>query len=190
MLVLLLLSQALAAKKHSGPDAVEVNAEEEVQRFAKEWDAHMKDFVPADLVTFELPARGATEFYEEIDVIPSVIKGAWFSNDEKSKDLNFQVFDFKNEVVFERKQKHEGIFVFEAARRGTYRFVFTSHKIMRQQHVTFALHCGNSTAEVLQDQHLSPIESALAETAKAVKDFQMDQQFAQLRQESHFKSKD
>jgi hypothetical protein len=60
-------------------------------------------------VTFELPARGATEFYEEIDVIPSVIKGAWFSNDEKTKDLNFRVFDYKNEVVFAQAEARRDI---------------------------------------------------------------------------------
>mmetsp|Transcript_13526 Transcript_13526/g.25464 ORF Transcript_13526/g.25464 Transcript_13526/m.25464 type:complete len:229 (+) Transcript_13526:1244-1930(+) len=188
MLILLLLSAATADLAHPGPEAVEVDAEEESQRLAKEWDEHMKNFQPADLVTFELPGMGVTEFYEEIDTVPSHVRGAWFVGEEQSKDLDIQIFDTRGELIFERKQKHEGLFYFDAARRGIYRFVFSSRKIVRQQLVTFALHCGNSTAEVLQEEHLSPIENALAEASKAVKDFQMDQQFAQLRQESHYKT--
>jgi hypothetical protein len=190
MIVLAIITAVWAIDRPSASEPVEVDAEEEAQRLALEWEEHMKNFVPADLVTFELPGMGVSEFYEEIDTVPSHVRGAWFVGEEQSKDLDIQVYDSRGELIFERKQRHEGIFYFDAVRRGLYRIVFSSRKIVRQQLVTFALHCGNSTAEVLQEEHLSPIETSLVEASKAVKDFQMDQQFAQLRQESHYKSKD
>lgn len=188
MIILLLLSSASALKRHSGPDAATIDAEEEASRKQQDWEDHMKAFVPSDLITFELPGKSKTEFYEEIEVIPSTIKGAWFSSDEKSKDLDLQIFDVKGEVVFERRRSNEGIFTFEAKRQGQYRFVFISHNYNRKQAVTFALHLGNSTDEVLQNEHLSPIENILLVATKSIKDFQMNQQIAHVRRDSHFRS--
>jgi len=46
---------------------------------------------------------------------------------------------------------------------------------------------GNST-EPLNKDHITPIEGGLLSIQLAVKDFQTDQEFAQIRQDSHFKS--
>mmetsp|Transcript_13528 Transcript_13528/g.25471 ORF Transcript_13528/g.25471 Transcript_13528/m.25471 type:complete len:229 (+) Transcript_13528:678-1364(+) len=188
MLALLLISSVYAGKKHSGPEVVAVDAEEEERLYLEEWQEHMRTFSPSDVVTFELIGKGKTEFYEEISVIPSILKGAWFSTDEQAKDLDFQLLDPSGEVVFERKLKHEGIFTYEAKRRGNYRFTFASHKYLKPQYVTFAIHLGNSTEQVLQVEHLSPIETVLQTATRTIKDLQMDSQFAQVRQDSHFQT--
>lgn len=42
----------------------------------QEWEEHMKDFVPEDMITFEISPRDTEEFYSEIDITPSHIRGA------------------------------------------------------------------------------------------------------------------
>ena len=44
----------------------------------------MNDFVPADLITFDIKYRSLEEFHEYIDTVPSIIRGAYFvsSNDD------------------------------------------------------------------------------------------------------------
>ncbi len=161
---------------------------EENARLMKEWDMHMTDFVPADLVSFEIAPRGHEEFYEVIDDIPSKVRGAFFVSSKETKDIDLVIYDPTKTLVYESRKKKEDLFHFEAARRGQYLFMFTNHKYVEKVQLTFALHTGNSTESVLDKEHLSPVESTLIEVQKSVKDFQMDQQFAQLRQESHYKT--
>lgn len=161
---------------------------EENARLMKEWDMHMTDFVPADLVSFEIAPRGHEEFYEVIDDLPSKVRGAFFVSSKETKDIDLVIYDPSKALIYESRKKKEDLFHFEATRRGQYVFMFTNHKYVEKVQLTFALHTGNSTESVLDKEHLSPVESTLLEVQKAVKDFQMDQQFAQLRQESHYKT--
>lgn len=161
---------------------------EESSRLMKEWDMHMADFVPADLVSFEIPPRGQEEFFEVIDELPSKVRGAFFVSSKETKDIDLVIYDPGKTVIYESRKKKEDLFHFEAERRGRYVFLFTNHKFAEKVQLTLALHTGNSSESVLDKEHLSPIESTLLEVRQAVKDFQMDQQFAQLRQESHYKT--
>ncbi|CAG9330832.1 unnamed protein product [Blepharisma stoltei] len=182
------LAFAQDKKKQTGEDTVDVNAEDERAILMKEWDEHMVGFVPSDMVTFELPARGEEIFFENIDIIPSKIRGAWFITSKESKDVEFSILDPNMKIVFEKKKKPEAIFYFNAEQVGMYTFKFKNTKVIQKHTVTFALNCGNSTDEVLQSEHLTPLESQLVEIQKSIKDFQVDNQFAQLRQESHYRT--
>lgn len=166
----------------------DAEAEEETARLTREWEEYMSDFVPADLVTFEVAARGHEEFFELIDDLPSKVRGAFFVSSKETKDVDLVIYDPAKQIVYEARKKKEDLFHFDAARRGQYVFMFTNHKYVEKVQITFAVHTGNSTEEVLDKAHLNPVEATLLEVQKSVKDFQMDQQFAQLRQESHYKT--
>lgn len=170
-------------------ESIDINAEDESAKLMKEWEEHMKDFVPADMISFELSPRGEDEFFEEIDTIPSFVRGAWFVSSGEANDIDFTILDPLKNIIFKRKNKREAIFYFDAKRKGIYSFLFKNNKMLEKRTITFALHCGNSTSEVLTKEHLGPIETEILEVSKSVKDFQLDMQFAQLRQESHSKSK-
>ena len=187
-LIPFVLSQEYQGPNHPEFEHFEINAEDESAKLMKEWEEHMKDFVPADMVTFEVSPRGEDEFFEEIDTLPSFVRGAWFVSSVEANDIDFTILDPLRHVIFQRKSKREAIFYFDANRKGIYSFIFKNNKILQKRTITFALHCGNSTSEVLTKEHLGPIESEILTVSQAVKDFQLDLQFAQLRQETHFKS--
>lgn len=188
MLFVLFVSLALA--QEDPHEHIESEDEISADRSAlmEEWDTYMKDFVPADMMTFELPARAEEDFFANIDVIPSYIRGAYFISSRESKDINFQILDPANKSVFQKIGKPEAIFHFDAEMQGPYTFRFKNTKMLQSHMVTFALHCGNSTEEILTSEHLTPIEKDLLGVQTAVKDFQVDQQFASLRQESHHRT--
>jgi p24 family protein beta-1 len=151
---------------------VDLSAEEESMELMKEWDEKMQGFVPEDMMTFEIGGRAEEEFYENVDVVPSSIRGAWFLASDNSKDIDFVILDPLQNVVFQKQGKKEAVFQVEAKRQGIYVFKFTNNRVMMGHTITFTFNSGNSTNTV----------------QKSIKDFQVDNQFAQLRQETHFKT--
>ena len=91
-------------------------------------------------------------------------------------------------AIFERKGKKEGIFYIESTGQGIYVFKFKNNKVMKSHTITFTFIIGNSTSQLLQSEHLTPVEENLVKIQKGIKDFQVDHQFAQLRQETHYKT--
>ena len=171
-----------------GNNSNDLNEDEETALLMKEWETYMNDFVPADLITFEISGRAEEEFFEEIMTVPSFIRGAYFVSSSESQDIDITILDPLKNVVYQKAKRKEGIFYFDAKRRGTYSFIFKNSKYLGKKAITFALHCGNSTDEVLQSDHLDPFETRLKGLQRSVKDFQTDQKFASLRQESHLKT--
>ena len=167
---------------------LEVNAEEEHVQQMREWEEIMKDFSPEDMITVEIPARSEEEFFTVIDVVPTEIRGYWFLYSTSDKSMDFQITSPLNQVIFDRKSAKEAIFSISVERSGIYTFTFKNTRVMSSHIVTFAYHSGNSTSAVLTSEHLSPVEKNLMWAARAVKDFQVDSQFTQLRQESHYKT--
>ena len=61
--------------------------------------------------------------------IPSYVRGAYFvSSDEKGK-IDFYVMDPKNKTIQVRLDKREGLFYFNATKKGVYSFIFWSNKV-------------------------------------------------------------
>ena len=167
---------------------IEVSAEEETMELMKEWDEKMQGFVPEDMVTFEIAARGEEAFFEIIDVSNTIIRGAWFLSSGDSRDIDFAIYNPLQVAIFERKGKKEGIFYIESTGQGIYVFKFKNNKVMKSHTITFTFIIGNSTSQLLQSEHLTPVEENLVKIQKGIKDFQVDHQFAQLRQETHYKT--
>jgi hypothetical protein len=66
----------------------------------KEWETYMTDFVPADLITFEISGRAEEEFFEEIQMVPSFIRGAWFVASNEQPDIDLTILDPLKTVVY------------------------------------------------------------------------------------------
>ena len=130
----------------------------------QEWETHMSDFVPADMLTFDVAPR-FTEvslsnkcflmyyqiLFEDIKVLPSRIRGAYFVSSNQNSDIDFtvknqlhmyikmtiQILDPKKKTVFRRNSKKEGIFYFEAPFTGTYTFIFNNRKVQLIKNILY-----------------------------------------------------
>ena len=73
---------------------------------------------------------GAEQVLRDIMEIPSYVRGAYFvSSDEKGK-IDFYVLDPKNKTIQVRLDKREGLFYFNATKKGVYSFIFWSNKVL------------------------------------------------------------
>jgi hypothetical protein len=43
-----------------------------------QWDEHMSDFEPSDMLTINIPSRTDETFYEEVVEVPSKVRGAYY----------------------------------------------------------------------------------------------------------------
>jgi hypothetical protein len=43
-----------------------------------QWDEHMGDFEPSDMLTINIPSRTDEIFYEQIVEVPSKVRGAYY----------------------------------------------------------------------------------------------------------------
>jgi p24 family protein beta-1 len=94
----------------------------------------------------------------------------------------------KGKVIKSFVAKKEGIFYFDSNLVGMFEFRFSNDKWVEGKSVTLALHCGNSTDEVLRGQHLSKYEKRLTKQDKKMKDLIVETKFSFQRQETHYKS--
>ena len=193
LLIWLLIAIALGQKPSYLQDAVipedtSLEDKEENEKLNREWEEKMSDFTPSDMITFEIGPRGTEELFEVIDFLPSLVRGAFFVSSQESKDLTVVINAPDESELYRADRKKEGIFYFDASQRGMHHFRFTNHKFVEKLQVTVAVHTGNCTDEPLDKSHITPVEAGILELVKGVKDFQMEQQFAQLRQESHYKT--
>ena len=77
---------------------------DEGDEILKEWEAHMSDFEPKDLFSFELRPRTnqviflqsvifnfVQIFYENVSKVPAYIRGAFFVSIDKKTQIDFEV---------------------------------------------------------------------------------------------------
>ena len=83
-----------------GNNSNDLNEDEETALLMKEWETYMNDFVPADLITFEISGRAEEEFFEEIMTVPSFIRGAYFVSSSESQDIDITILDPLKNVVY------------------------------------------------------------------------------------------
>ena len=177
-----------AAAHQANERPVELSAEEERAEITREWDELMHGYIAQDIMTFVIPARAEYEFYEIIDTAPGTIRGAWFLISGEARDIDFTIMDPLQGVLFDRKNKREAVFKVEAETQGVYVFKFKNNKVMQQHIITFTYNTGNSTDHLLKREDITPVEESLIEVQKGIQEFQVDHQFAQLRQETHYKT--
>ena len=90
----------------------------EKKSMMEEWDTHMSDFVPEDMLTIDLGTREEISLHEFADSKRGMqyIRGAYFVNSgqstEKKQLIDFFVLDPNYQVIYSRRGKDEGIFRF------------------------------------------------------------------------------
>jgi hypothetical protein len=105
----------------------------------QEWSTYMEDFIPEDMVTFELASKKTVNAVEKIaEGEEESIRGAYFVKGDLK--IDFYIVAPSGDVIFSRRNQHEGIFRFNTTMIGDYTFVSTSKQPKKNLDVTLALH--------------------------------------------------
>ena len=83
----------------------------------EEWDTHMADFVPNDMLSVQLNPREEISLHEDAPDKSTYIRGAYFVNappgsQKQDRLIDFFVLDPNYAVIFSRRRHEEGIFRF------------------------------------------------------------------------------
>jgi len=66
-----------------------VDADDQYDNIMAEWEQHMENFIPADMVTFDIASRTSFAFFEEIMEVPTVVRGAYFVSHTSDSKITF-----------------------------------------------------------------------------------------------------
>lgn len=162
------------------------DAEDDYQRtIMAQWDEHMSDFEPSDMLTINIPSRTDEIFYEFISETPSKVRGAYYIGSGEKKLIDFWVIDPSNRIFNTVQGKNEGLFVFDAQQTGIYQFVFSNSRYWEAKDLTFAIHFGNHTDDHASAEHLDPLHDNLKRALKNIKNLYSEVKFSVGRQDSH-----
>lgn len=172
----------------ANPDYQAANDDNEAYQrtIMEQWDEHMSDFEPSDMLTINIPSRTDEIFYEYIQEIPSKVRGAYYIGSGEKKLIDFWIVDPSNRIFNTIQGKNEGLFIFEAKQPGIYQFVFANSRYWEAKDLTFAIHFGNNTDEHASAEHLDPMHESLRNSLKQVKNLYTEVKFLVGKQDSHY----
>jgi hypothetical protein len=120
-------------------EETELRMDSEEWNLMDEWSEYMSDFIPEDMTMFELKPKKTETAFEAIEEGEmEYIRGAYFVKGDKN--IDFYITDPTKNVIFSRRNAHEGIFRFNTTAAGHYKFIFTSKEAKDTFDVTLALH--------------------------------------------------
>ncbi|KAL4451125.1 hypothetical protein ABPG74_021447 [Tetrahymena malaccensis] len=164
-----------------------VDDDEDRVAIMEEWEKHMQDFIPDEMLTFEIESKKEELFMEDITV-PTQMRGAFFVSYFSDEKIDFIIRDPNKHKVFHKFNKREGIFNVNATTIGTYEFIFSNLRGKDKKSVTFALDVHNTTETHLSHHDLDPVEKKLEHVASGIKDYLNEQRFSSRRQITQLES--
>lgn len=101
---------------------------EEDAEIRKAWEDHMVDFIPTDLISFEIESNNKEMYYEIIEDAPIWVRGAYSVSTEDKAEIDFWILNPRNKTTWKRHKRKEGVFFFNATQKGVYSFAFNNHR--------------------------------------------------------------
>ena len=103
--------------------------QESVTQFFNDWSQYMADFVATEIVNFEIGAGDRKVFFETIDKVPAVIRGAYTVSAEKRNRIIFTIYDPANNIIMAKSKLKEAIIFIQVNTTGTYLFEFANRNV-------------------------------------------------------------
>lgn len=88
--------------------------DEDRKQLMVEWEETMMDFIPDDLITFDLSAKEEEIFYEKI-MERTKIRGAYFVSYYTDEKIDFLIKDPRGNILLRQTNKREGLFSINAS---------------------------------------------------------------------------
>ena len=153
-----------------------------------DWDELMVDFQADLMVTVQIPANTKELFFEDVTVIGTQLRGAFFvaPDKERRSGVNVFILDPNNKKVYTQSGKGEAIFSVKADMVGTYTFVIENTKWVSTRQVTFIVGSGSRTT--LKQEHLMTMEDRIKAVDDSLQKIQKDGGFMWIRQKSQLQA--
>jgi len=134
----------------------EYTSDEEI--LLKEWETHMGDFVPEDMLNILLESRDQISIFTDIEVASTDVRAAYYvSGGTKKETVDIFVHDPYGDRIVAQRGKNQGIIRFSTAKYGpgTYEFVISNTRDrVDGKPITFALHSGQDDVHDEFGEHI------------------------------------
>lgn len=149
----------------------------------------MRDFTPDLLVTVPVGSRSDEFFYEDVTVPGTLMRGAYFVidslRDSGKSGVDLVITDPEGAIIYERKDKVEGVFTITANKTGTYSLMIGNHKWMTAKQVTVLMGVGEQKS--LKSTDLDSLTEGIMQIENTVKEVQSESSYLWIKQKSHMK---
>eukprot|EP00736_Rhodelphis_marinus_P010061 Rmarinus@m.27857 len=145
----------------------------------------------ASALTFDVKAGTEECFFEDVSKQGIKLGGMFQVAEGGELDIDFQVTDPDGNVVYSAEKEKEGKFAATSTSPGSYSFCF-SNKMSKftAKAVSFYVTVGSQfeSEEVAKAEHLSTLESSIANLAEGLTAIQSEQKYMRMRERVHQQS--
>lgn len=146
----------------------------------------MSDYEPDYVYMIPLGYKSREQYYENITTVPARIRGAFIVDEEQRDQIDFEVLNSRNEVVY-FNTSNECIFDFTAIEPGRYKLIFNNRYVNSEIKVTFTMN--TSQNPILKKQDLSISEQKLDNLIGFIKRFNLEFKLSRNVHQERYKSK-
>ena len=157
-----------------------------LSEFSKEWEKKMSDYESDYLYVIPLNKNTEEIYYEDIEMVPARVRGAFFIEEEGNK-IDVYIRSEDNKIVFSALAVNQRVFDFKIFVKGKYTISFINKYSSNQIKVTFTMSTGQN--DVLMKKDLSQTERKLDQLLHDIKRFNIEFKFNRNLHEKRFNSK-
>jgi len=157
-----------------------------LSEFSKEWEKKMSDYESDYLYVIPLNKNTEEIYYEDIEMVPARVRGAFFIEEEGNK-IDVYIRSEDNKIVFSALAVNQRVFDFKIFVKGKYTISFINKYSSNQIKVTFTMSTGQNA--VLMRKDLSQTERKLDQLLHDIKRFNIEFKFNRNLHEKRFNSK-
>lgn len=157
-----------------------------LSEFNKEWEKKMSDYESDYLYVIPLNKNVEEIYYEDIEMVPARIRGAFFIEEEGNK-IDVYIRSEDNKIVFSALAVSQKVFDFKIFVKGKYTISFLNKYSSNPIKVTFTM--STSQNAVLMKKDLSQTERKLDQLLHDIKRFNIEFKFNRNLHEKRFTSK-
>jgi hypothetical protein len=157
-----------------------------LSEFSKEWEKKMSDYESDYLYVIPLNKNTEEIYYEDIEMVPARVRGAFFIEEEGNK-IDVYIRSEDNKIVFSALAVSQRVFDFKIFVKGKYTISFINKYSSNQIKVTFTMSTGQNA--VLMRKDLSQTERKLDQLLHDIKRFNIEFKFNRNLHEKRFNSK-
>ena len=145
-----------------------------LSEFSKEWEKKMSDYESDYLYVIPLNKNTEEIYYEDIEMVPARVRGAFFIEEEGNK-IDVYIRSEDNKIVFSALAVNQRVFDFKIFAKGKYTISFINKYSSNQIKVTFTMSTGQN--DVLMKKDLSQTERKLDQLLHDIKRFNIEFKF-------------
>ena len=159
------------------------NIVDDSNSFNSEWEKHMSDYEPEYVYMLELPFKTEQVYFENVDRVPTEIRGAFLISEENSEQIDFAIYNPLGTIVI-RATSNQKVFRFTAQEVGLYKLVFNNKYKNTALRCTFTMNAGHNI--MLKKDHLTVVEEKLEKILGFTQKFNLEMKLSRNIHEERY----